>query len=355
MGLTDTIVLDLRRTARDNPKFNRNACAKLYGINLSTLTKALTGISYKHLNDQEPPVVKIVKKADEQETARQLYKDGKNYNEIARLLNVAKSSISYWCRDLAEAKRAAKGGVRVRVPKGQENPVPIKPRSQYPSFRPPVPKEKVKKVRRSKRFLTNEDVIAMRKEVKEQGYKDVTSFVSRYGVSASTISLAISGKHFSDLNEIEAPVVGRLPRRHRWGEHRDRRCQERDVLIQEAIRLRREDPIKWTYAALAKWMSEKTGKTYHSPHISRPMLNRDPSLRELEKLEPPKPRRKQAPRKQSVPRKRKTATVQHVLKARVVPSPVMDDEDAIDPEVLARIEEEDRYEAAVAAGLIKVE
>lgn len=353
MSLNDSIVLDLRRIARDNPKFDRQASAKLHGVTLSMLTNALTGKTFKHLNGQEPPVIKIIKKADDQEKARQLYMDGKNYNEIVQLLGVAKSSVSYWCRDLAESRRAEKGGVRVRVPRGQENPVPPKPRSQYPSSLARDTEKrvkKVKKVRKPGKSLTDEEVIAIRKAVKAQGYGDLKSFAQRYGVSLSSISHAISGKNFSHLNEIEAPVVEKLARKHRWGKFRDKRTQENESMIQEAIRLRREDPVKWTYAALAKWASERTGRTYHSPHISRPMLTRDPTLRELEKLEPPKPRRQQAPSK------KKPAGPRYVPQVRVTaPQPVVEDAEELDPELQRMLEEEERYEAAVAAGLIKVE
>lgn len=45
------------------------------------------------------------KKTDLQLEARELYSSGKTYNEIVSILSVAKSSVSLWCRDLANLRR----------------------------------------------------------------------------------------------------------------------------------------------------------------------------------------------------------------------------------------------------------
>lgn len=48
-----------------------------------------------------------MKKRMEQDQARALYQGGKTYNEIARILDASKSTISLWCRDLVAEKRMA--------------------------------------------------------------------------------------------------------------------------------------------------------------------------------------------------------------------------------------------------------
>jgi transposase len=49
--------------------------------------------------------------------------------------------------------------------------------------------------------------------------------------------------------------------------------------IQEALNLHRKDPAEWTYAKLAEWLSEKTGKRYMTPRVAQVLEKRDPSLR----------------------------------------------------------------------------
>jgi len=240
---------------------------------------------------------------------RELYQSGMTVIEVSRILKISDVRVGEYCKDLiAERKKN-----RIKKPR----------------------KTTVRTIN-GLQVLTDDNVIAMRKEIRESGKKNWTLYAARYKTSITTVSVAARGLTFKHLNGIELPIddeevekVKRIPKVDR--------TPLSEELVQEILSLRRADPSKWTYGALASLLIEKTHRNYRATHVSKIIIRRDPSLKSLEEIKPVRiPREKTVhPRRIRV---RRTLSAEEIRRCR---------EEA---EIQRIIEEEDRYEAWVAAG-----
>jgi transposase len=360
-------VLKLRKEARDDPDFNVKKYIEKYNECESVITKALRGDTFKHLNTIEPPVKQVKKKAEEQAEARSLYQQGWSYNQIAAKLQVSKSSLSLWCRDLAaithpipqrrtpehvknKARELYKSGMTCQAIADQ---IGIDNRRVYDWCSELIKENKVKapkKVREPRprqrngpQVLTDDEVIELRRIVRETGVKDWRSYAQTYKSSYSCIRMAVLGLSFKHLNEIESPVLpSELTRSRRMRGKSVKGPKIRvssvdEAKLAEAIALRRADPARWTYGALGTWLREQTGINYRAGPMAAMLLKRDPSLKELEAVSPIV--RVRPPKAKAIPKQYKRLSVAE-LQARAEAKRKMD----------ALIAEEDAYEAWVLAG-----
>jgi transposase len=291
--LTDEQVLIVRRIAAEGP-VDYEHHAKAFGVAINTLENAVRGRTYRHLNDQVAPTVTSSKSDADRFLVRKLYQEKLSLSEIAKQAGVAKSTVVLWCSDLT-GERASPHKKKRGRPKAAV-----------------LPKEPGRKSNGSQ-VLTDEQVLKLRRDVRREKVRALHKRSIEYNASATSIAQALRGVSFKHLNAIEPPVLERL----RPDMPFSARLIPDESLMAEMISMRRGDPQTWSYAALAKWISEKTELLYKASHVSRVLIKRDPSLKDLEPID-------------AIAKREKRAAERLALKQR--------------------LEEEDRLEAWHAAG-----
>lgn len=103
----DDVVIKARRLARENPEMTNREIAEQFDVHLGSLENAIRGKTYKHLNDNEPPVSRPNKKEDKREQVREMYQRGMSYREILKEVKVAKASLSLWLKDIVRPPKRA--------------------------------------------------------------------------------------------------------------------------------------------------------------------------------------------------------------------------------------------------------
>lgn len=310
-----------------NHHFSYDDIQEKLDVSKSTISKYCRDL----VDERYPRAKTLRKKQHSQETAeraRALYQEGNSINKVAELLMVSHQSVRNWCADLISKKKRIKVETINEELKERKKPKPV--------FG----------IRSTKRRLTDEQVIAMRREIRETGIKNLKKFTERFNVSTTTISWAIHGKTYKQINHIEPPIGEGIA--HNYARSENPRFKLSDDLKQQIIDKRKQDPYTWSYKTLSMWLAEQTGKKYKSTHVAKILFTHDPSLKELEKFDAPKEVR---PRKQSVktPKPKPVKKEMHpaiktaMLKARR-------DKARRQREALQRmIEEEERYEREIQA------
>lgn len=142
--ISDEVVLQARRLIRENPELHNRKVAEQFDVPMISLEKAVRGATYKHLNNIEPPIIRSIKKEDQRAKAIELYKKGLSYNAIKDELNVAKSSLSLWLRDIPKPEKPkpeviSEPQIDKRITTKKEAPVkPRKPEIGVPAEAPYV-------------------------------------------------------------------------------------------------------------------------------------------------------------------------------------------------------------------------
>lgn len=322
----DQLILDeqvkiMRTEARQKGYSDFDHYANRFGKSVSYVTKAMRGETFRHLNTIVPPFIMNVKKVEEREKARQMYKEGKSYSIIAGELGVSKASLSLWLRDMAPTPRPS--------PKRKiDEALPEKARELYRNGntlreicqilgvhdrrvsqwceslkeemrakRAAKPRPPIKPRKTRNQILSDDDVIAIRKEVKTSGKKDWKVYADRHNCSITIVSMAARGISFKHINHIEAPIIADQIQTARTKTSTVIKPRPDETLVAEALKMRRSDPNEWTYGKLAAWMGEKTGRKYQAGHIAILLVNRDPSIKLLRPATPPRvPRAKSGPK-----------------------------------------------------------
>ena len=186
---------------------------------------------------------------EDKSKVREMYRAHHTISEITGSVHRSWRTVTIWCADLI----------------AEHNALPLEHQVS------------ISRKRRTQKLLDKE-VVALRRESKEKKFGDIKAYAAQYKCSTHTIALALRGVTFAHLNILEPPFPGPFSQLRANAKKRG----PDEALAREAVVLRRADPIKWTYTALAKWMEEKTGKKYGAGGISTVLLNRDPSLKALE-------------------------------------------------------------------------
>jgi uncharacterized protein YerC len=310
----------LQETAKSDPTFSARQYGKDHGLHEKTISRYIRGV--KRTLPDTPKIPESETARAKRLKARELYTSGKNYNQIRDETGFPKSSISEWCRDLVAQNRTC-------VKPKQDEELRLKIRALYSSGKTVVGiaselsvgtklvtrsckdliterklsgtyvrKVKPKSAPTSRQILTDSNVIELRETVNRTGNRGWPMWSSKFGASIAVISMAARGITFKHLNATAPPV----------GEYVSKRVDKYRLdenLVAEALALRREDPRQWTYGALASWFSEKTGRKYSASHMAVMLVNRDPSIKELEALTPKRvrvPRVKAAPKPPKLPK-----------------------------------------------------
>jgi transposase len=343
----------MRKESRELGKADLSRYAVEEGLSEDAISNALRGRTFKHVNAVEAPFIVVVKKNKERDAARDLYQQGLTYNAIAERLSVSKSSVSLWCSDLVVKKRASRKVIpdSELVAKARELYATglstlkvstqlnvsnrkvaqwcedlVQARVADRSIHPIIPKKKIVAKNAS---LTDEFVVNMRRTVRRTGVRNWPQYAKEAKASITVISMAARGESYKHLNDIEAPIteadikVVSKPRKNVLDPAKYK------ALVEKMAELRREDPLKWTYSELAKYMSVETKRKYRGSHIAITLRNFDPTLKELEAIKPaPVPRVKKAP---AAPKARKVLSVEE-LKRRADLKRFMAEADAFERE-----------------------
>lgn len=116
--VSDQDVIAMRSMAKTSTHAEVHGKFSHLGICIHTTEKIIRGVVYKHLNDKAPPVLKDIRKTELKQKARELCASGIAYNKIASTLGVAKSSVSLWCKDI---KRPTVNKTKTKVPTAPNN------------------------------------------------------------------------------------------------------------------------------------------------------------------------------------------------------------------------------------------
>lgn len=108
--------------------------------------------------------------------------------------------------------------------------------------------------------MTVQQVVAMRREVRETGVKNLRKFAERYQVSIAAISKALNGQSYQEANDFEPPVF--LDRKTKKSQASIRLDRLKDI-----IQKHQENPALWNSTTLAAYLSRKEGKSYKPAHI----------------------------------------------------------------------------------------
>jgi transcriptional regulator with XRE-family HTH domain len=341
--LTDDIVIAMRRRLRKVGKINQAQYAKQYGVSVWAISEACRGITFKHLNNQEPPVRQMKTLQEEGMKARELFRQGLTYNQIVEKLTISKSSVSKYCCDLAQEKLGNEKKLR-QEKKNAELEEKRQRREKLASQKKekiPVPKRKLVN---ASQILTDDQVIALRESVRNDGFKGLKHYADQLKVSKPCISQALKGFTFSHLNEISVPFSENFVKPCTW------RTKDKvdPAIIQQALDLRLADPVQWHYGALAVWLREQTGRLYRPGPVAVILRNHDPSLVEFDqgvtspkRVQPYKPMSTRKPR--SDEQRREQIRRLHQKKANAEKSALLveapDELDESDPSLMAFLAE----------------
>lgn len=264
--LTDDQVILMRKKGREDNKLDTDYYVNLFEADESTISKAVRGYSFKHLNKEHPPFIKVVKKEEMQKKAREMCEQDIPYRDIAEQLDVSKSSVSLWCKDLTEKKRELS-------PEKLKSSVRAKERRDLTGEKPK------RRERNGPQVLTTEQVVELRRIVRAEGKLDANRHAVTYNVVASVIGDAVRGRTFKYVNEIEPPVTDKLKRTPRTF----RSITPPHDLVVEALALRRSDVVKWSYKQLSILFRERTGRKYGQSYIANLLLTLDPTIKDLKR------------------------------------------------------------------------
>jgi hypothetical protein len=376
-GLTDDMVKDLRTKAANDPLFNLRVWAReshfdLRNYSFRSLEKALKGQSFKHLDATHSPVDTVSEYDLLREKARELYRQGYSYDKIKAQLRVSKSSLSLWCRDLNDTppttpkrhlsdefikkmRELYQGGMSV-IDLSRQLKISDKKISEHCGdlilarkenrTATKKPRKKTVRVANGCQVLKDDDVIAMRREIRASGKKAWKIYAEKYKISIATISVAVRGKTFTHLNAIEPPIEDHEVIKTQRPALVDRTPASPE-LAQQALAKRRSDPLEWTYGKIAQWLSEVTGKKYRAGHVKILLVNKDPTIVQLEAIKAPKPPKpfKVKPYKRRAPR-----VTPHLTQAEQARRAALAREREEEKAIQKLIEEEERFEAWVNAG-----
>ena len=149
--ISDEVVIQARRLFRENPELHYRKVAQQLSVPILQLENAVRGKTFRHLNDNEPPVIRSVKKEEQKLKAIELYKQGFSYNAIKVELDVSKASLSLWLRDIPKPEKP-------KVEKIKEPPV------IQEAVKISVQKEKIKE-------QVNKKKVGLRAQAPYEGYK----------------------------------------------------------------------------------------------------------------------------------------------------------------------------------------
>lgn len=336
--LTDDQVILMRKKGRENNKIDIDYYVNLFEADESTISKAIRGYSFKHLNKEHPPFIKIIKKEDFKNKARELCAQDVSYRDIAKQLGVAKSSVSLWCKDLTEKKR-------------ELSPEKLKAAAVAKKRRDLTGEKLPRRERRNgPQTLTTDQVIELRRTVRAEGRLNANHHASIYKVVASVIADAVRGRTFKYVDELEPPVTDKLKRPPRAA----RTIVPPEELIKEALELRRSDLTKWSYRALSALFKERTGRKYGQDYIKGLLIERDPSIKDLK---PPyrfvtrKPRSIKTPKPPTEKKSDRIDLIRAAVVRTVKPKKTSEQKQKEEQRRREIFEEELRYQEWVEAGM----
>lgn len=318
----------IREKARDlykNKGLSYTEISKQLNISKSTVSKHC-----RDLVDNRNPNAKALRKKQHSQDkiikARKLFEENNSVVAIAEKLGVSDKCVYKWCSDLVKHKLLLKQN---KIKEANELKEKTKRKSVFG-------------IRSTRRELTDDQVIEMRRDIRQTGVKNFNKFSQKFGVSITTISCAVRGKTYKQVNHIEPPIDG-TQYANNYSRSENPRFKLSDDLKNQVIEKRKADPYTRSYKKLADFLQEQTGKKYKSTHIAKLLFNHDPSLKELEKFDAPKPvkireQKPKTPRPPKVKKELHPAIKAAMLKARR-------DKARQEREALKRmIEEEERYE-----------
>lgn len=336
--LTDDQVILMRKKGREDNKVDVDYYVNLFDVNESTISKAVKGYSFKHLNKEHPPFVMVIKKEDLKNKARELCEQDVPYREIVKQLGVSKSSVSLWCKDLTEKKRELS-------PEKLKAAVVAKKRRDLTGEKLPR-----RERRNGPQTLTTEQVIKLRQVVRAEGRLNANHHASIYNVVASVIADAVRGRTFKYVDELEPPVTDKLKRPPRTA----RIITPSEELIKEALELKRGDNVKWSYRALSIFFKERTGRKYGQDYIKGLLIEHDPSIKDLKspyRFVTRKPRAIKTPKLTTEKKLDRIDLIRSAVVRTVKPRKTSEQKKIEEQRRRAVFEEELRYQEWVEAGM----
>lgn len=323
--LNDRTVMAMRRMAAYFGRFPVKKYACKFNMSEQSVSRALTGKQYSHLNNIVKPYVQRMSCPETREKARAMCLAGIAYSVIAKELSISKSTVSLYCRDIERPNRVAHNRItseeqlrraEQRQKEAEARALEREQMRQKRLIEDNEAKLARKNARRGRmRLLKVEDVIFHRADIVLTQRAEFATRAKECGVSLGAFVPAIYGDTFSELNEKYPPVPKGMFKRKSERIRLDPLPLE---FTNELLSMRRSDPVTWTYQALANFTNEKTGRNYRGGPISVMLINLDPTLRELDAKykHVPVPRNKKSPPAQrerrvraSVPRKKKIAEI----------------------------------------------
>lgn len=110
--------------------------------------------------------------------------------------------------------------------------------------------------------LTDEQVLHMRREIARMGELRIREWGRKYGVSHVTALAAVRGKTFKYLPDAVTTVFG-----PKSGQGRNSTVCMDD--LKTLYKLRKDDPLVWTYAKLAEKASVLSGREIYATNVKR--------------------------------------------------------------------------------------
>jgi uncharacterized protein YerC/DNA-binding CsgD family transcriptional regulator len=368
------IAKQARHLAATDTTFTPKQFAKDHGLAARTVRAYIRGV--ERISVAKPTKDESANPQEEDERrkhVRSLYRDEKmTYNQIHDKTGFSKSTISLWCRDLRpkthhqKRTKVVDDAVRDQARALYLQPelltindiaakLKVGPKKVSTYCKDLVVKRQLSlkgkrksglpKKEHANQRLTDKQVIKMRKVVHRVGKKMYSRWAEKFGVSVSTLSMAARGITFKHVNHIVAPVHRdeAIAVRASPDQYKNQRTDE--TLVAKAIVMFSEDPVKWDFDALAKWMEEQTGRQYRANHITLLFSKRDPSLIKLAEAAklPPEPKiivKKVKPKPKPLTEEQRKANAERTRAWRRAKQTVDEEEAAIQ----RMIEEEERYE-----------
>lgn len=104
-GLTDDVVLHLRRVVKSGNAESYLTYARRHGVTKSTIGKSIRGDTFGHLNGVEPPFRKVTPREKRAKIVRRLYRNGMAQDKIATKLKMSKTTVELLCKDIVAQRQ----------------------------------------------------------------------------------------------------------------------------------------------------------------------------------------------------------------------------------------------------------
>jgi len=138
----------------------------------------------------------------------------------------------------------------------------------------------------SRTILTPEQAIEIRCRVRKVTYGSLDQLGKEFGVHGQTVMAVIRGRSFKHINRIEPPIDFALVNPNRV----KRESSPTDKYLDKLIKMRKSNPKKWTFKALAEFMQKDSSFKLSKFNLSEVMVKRDSSLSKKRPKSPPKPK-----------------------------------------------------------------